>query len=133
MPTNLLTVPDGSLTDKPWHFSVKNMAPLGKNAISQGFSNLVKTVVEVRLGAAAIAAPPTTKLAEAKTAQDKSLSSFFILSPDFVIKTDAQFDGETINQSHPFKIAQIESYTYSTLGQYGLTRSQSLRFRRRAF
>ncbi|EDM82262.1 hypothetical protein LMED105_15434 [Limnobacter sp. MED105] len=54
--------------------------------MSQGFSNLVKTAVAVRLGAAAVATPLIARLAEAKTAHDKSLLSFFILSPDSMSK-----------------------------------------------
>jgi hypothetical protein len=32
----LVTVPLGWRTERPWHFSVKNIVPSGRNAMSQG-------------------------------------------------------------------------------------------------
>ncbi len=34
MPSRALTVPDGSRTDSPRHFSVKNIVPSGRKAMS---------------------------------------------------------------------------------------------------
>jgi hypothetical protein len=53
MPCNLFTDPDGSFTDKPLHFSVKNIVPFDVKAISHGSSSLsIATSVE-RVGVAA--------------------------------------------------------------------------------
>ncbi|MGQ0688713.1 MAG: hypothetical protein ACT4NK_08130 [Limnobacter sp.] len=73
---------------------------------------MVKTAVAVRLGDAAIAPPPIAKLAEAKTAQDKNLFSFFILSPDSVGKASAhsielRLRHRRIIKVHSEKIAHI--------------------------
>jgi hypothetical protein len=46
-----MTVPDCSRTESPLHLSVKNMAPSGKNAMSQiTLSRSVSTAVLVKPG-----------------------------------------------------------------------------------
>ncbi|WP_210324196.1 hypothetical protein [Azorhizobium oxalatiphilum] len=50
IPSNALTAPDGSRTERPRHFSVKNIVPSGKKAMSQVNSRPDITVVLARPG-----------------------------------------------------------------------------------
>ena len=52
MPSSLTTVPLGCRTERPRHFSMKNMVPLGRKAMSHGLSSFVRTSVCESTGAA---------------------------------------------------------------------------------
>jgi hypothetical protein len=65
MPCNLLIEPDGILTERPLHFSVKNIVPSFKNETSHGESNLPTTTSVDKIGAAAKTAPDAAKPSEA--------------------------------------------------------------------
>src|SRR5918993_281843 len=52
-PCSLLMAPEGSRTESPLHFSVKNMVPSFMNAMSQGESSLSTTSSVETVGAAA--------------------------------------------------------------------------------
>ena len=65
MPCSLLIEPDGILTERPLHFSVKNIVPSFKNETSHGESNLPTTTSVDKTGAAAKTAPEAAKPSEA--------------------------------------------------------------------
>src|SRR5262245_25064980 len=70
MPSRALMVPDGSRTESPRHFSVKNIVPSGRKAMSHVSSRPDMTVVLVRTGTWAAADPDWTN--EASSAQGKT-------------------------------------------------------------
>jgi hypothetical protein len=67
-PCSLLMVPEGSRTESPLHFSVKNMVPSFMNAMSQGDSILSTTSSVVTVGAAAKEPPDSARPTEAAIA-----------------------------------------------------------------
>ena len=79
MPCNLFTVPDGSRTDKPLHFSVKNMVPFGRKAMSHGNSSLFTATSVVRTGAAASTLPDAANPAAIQAALNP-LVTFILFS-----------------------------------------------------
>ena len=81
MECNLLIVPLGIRTDRPLHFSVKNMVPSFKNDMSHGNSSLPTATSVVKTGAAAYRPLDATKLAPTNAALNKVM--LFINAPGF--------------------------------------------------
>ena len=84
MPSNLLTLPEGRRTDRPLHFSVKNIVLFGKKAMSHGFSLAWKTSA-VTVNAIAAGVPISADAATpADITTDLNVVENFMLSPSCV-------------------------------------------------